>query len=87
MCRITKKNKRRTVVCQRCHNILRDVPASTYVVNDEAFELSKNLITPFTGSLRAHQMNDSFIFFLNQVRNRIEMSIARLRGKLGLLYV
>ena len=82
-----KTNDALSFVNAGCRKILRDMPASTYVVGDEAFELSKILMTPFTGSLRAHQLDDSFIFFLNQARNRIEMSIARLSGELGFLYV
>jgi len=57
-----KTNDALSFVNAGCRKILRDVPASTYVVCDEAFDLSRNLITPFTGSQTANPLNDSFIF-------------------------
>jgi len=44
-----KTNDALSFVNAGCHKILRDMPADTYSVGDAAFELSENLITPFTG--------------------------------------
>ena len=57
-----KTNDALSFVNAGCRKILRDIPASTYVVGDEAFKFSKDLIMPFTGSLRANPLGDSFIF-------------------------
>ena len=69
------------------HTILRDMPAGIYFIGDAAFELSEKLITPFTGSQRANPLNDCFNFFLSQARIRIEMSFARLSGKVRFCYM
>jgi len=82
-----KTNDALSFVNARCHTILRDMPAGTFFVGDAAFELSENLITPFTGSQRANPLNDSFNFFLSQARIRIEMSFARLSGKFRFCYM
>jgi len=54
-----KTNDALSFVDAGCHKILRDMPASTYFVGDAAFELSENLITPFTGSQRANPLKYS----------------------------
>ncbi len=43
-----------------CHEILGDMPTGTYFVGNATFELSENLITPFTGSKTANLLNDTF---------------------------
>ena len=77
-----KTNDAMSFVNAGCHEILNDMPAGIYFVGDVAFELSEKLITPFTGSQRANPLNDSFNFYFIQARIRIEISFARLSGKL-----
>jgi len=55
--------------------------AGTYFFGDAAFDLSENLITPFTCSMRGNLLNGSFNVFLSQARIRIEMPFARLSGR------
>jgi len=82
-----KTNDALSFVNAGCHKSLRDMPACTCFVDDAAFELSENLITPFTGSQRANPLNDSFNLFLSQARIRIEMFFARLSGKFRFCYM
>ena len=70
-----------------CHEILRDLPFDTYFVGDAVFELSENLITPFTGPQRENNLNNSFNFFLSQARIRIGISFTRLSSKFRFSYM
>ena len=43
-------------------------------VGDAAYELTKHLLTPCTGSQWSDQGEDAFNFYLSQVQIRIEMA-------------
>jgi len=57
-----KTNDALSFVNAGCHEILRDMPAGTYFVGGAAFDLSENLIKPFTGPQMANTLKNSFNF-------------------------
>jgi hypothetical protein len=51
------------------------------VVGDNAYVCTEHLITPFMGSSNLNSENDSYNFFLSQLRIRVEMAFGRLIAK------
>ena len=57
------------------------LPLGSFVVGDAAYMLSDKCITPFTGSQLLNPTKDAYIYFLSQVRIRIEMAFGLLTTK------
>ena len=53
---------------------IKGLPPGCFFLGDAAYTLSENLLIPFTGSQRDVPENDSFNFYLSQLRIRIEMT-------------
>jgi hypothetical protein len=52
---------------------------------DNAYPLSKKIITPFKGAQLGPTFNSSFNYRLSQIRNRVELSFGRLTKKFRML--
>ncbi|MGH3053428.1 MAG: HARBI1 family protein [Gaiellaceae bacterium] len=61
------------------------LPPGTFVVGDNAYTPSENLLTPFSGSQRDNPKNNNFNFFLSQLRIKIEMAFGLLTNKWRIL--
>jgi hypothetical protein len=61
------------------------LPPSMYGVADAAYTLSENILIPFTGAERFDPFNDSFNYYLSQLRIRVEMAFGRLVNKFRIL--
>ena len=48
------------------NKILQLLPKGAYFVGDAAYELSDQLIIPFTGPQRDNHINDAFNFFISK---------------------
>ena len=57
------------------------LPLGKYVIADNAYVCSDKLLTPYHGEERRDPANDTFNFFLSQLRIRIEMSFGMLVNK------
>jgi hypothetical protein len=60
------------------------LPIGKYVIGDNAYVCSENLLTPFSGQQRLESAKDSYNFYLSQLRIRIEMTFGRSVNKWGL---
>jgi hypothetical protein len=60
---------------------IESLPPWYFVVGDNAYVCTEHLITPFMGSSRLSSENDSYNFFLSQLRIRVEMAFGRLITK------
>ena len=60
---------------------LDSLPDKYYLVGDNAYPLSNNLIVPFSGSMKQRPYNCTYNFNLSQMRIRIEMTFGRLINK------
>ena len=56
-----------------------------YAVADAAYTLSESILIPFTGSDRLDKAQDSFNYYLSQLRIRVEMAFGRLVNKFRIL--
>jgi hypothetical protein len=54
--------------------LVEQLPTATYVVGDNAYQVTEDLLTPFSGSQKGFIWNDSFNFHLSQVRIKIEQT-------------
>ena len=60
---------------------LDELPSKYFIVADNAYSLSHNLLVPFCGGQKADDYNDSYNFHLSQLRIRVEMALGRLTTK------
>jgi DDE superfamily endonuclease len=60
------------------------LPMGKYGIADNAFVCTDHLLTPFPGTQRHEPGNDTYNFFLSQVRIRIEMTFGIFMSKWGL---
>jgi hypothetical protein len=66
--------------------MIENLPLGLYFLADAAFPLGERLLTPFVGSQRhINPYNDSFNFYLSQLRIRVEMAFGRLVNKFRIL--
>jgi hypothetical protein len=61
------------------------LPMNRYIVADAAYPVSEKLLVPFTGSQRNNLNNDTFNFFLSQLRIRVEQAFGLLTNKWRIL--
>lgn len=62
-----------------------NLPLGLYGVADAAYTLSENMLIPFTGVERLDPAQDSFNYYLSQLRIRVEMAFGRLVNKFRIL--
>ena len=62
------------------------LPDGLYGVADAAYTLSENILIPFTGAQRSDPAQDSFNYYLSQLRIRVEMAFGRLVNKFRILH-
>ena len=60
---------------------LSTLKAGYFIAGDNAYPLLKNLLIPFSGSNARLDENDTYNFYLSQLRIRIEMAFGRLTCK------
>jgi hypothetical protein len=61
---------------------IEELPIGRYVVGDNAYICTEHLLTPFAGEQKKESaVNDSFNFYLSQLRIRIEMTFGRFVNK------
>jgi len=60
---------------------IQNLPLGKYVIGDNAYVCTENLLTPFSGSEKNDKQKDAYNFYLSQIRIRIEMSFGRLVNK------
>jgi hypothetical protein len=65
--------------------VLESLPLGRYAVADAAYTLSEHILIPFTGSDRLDSAQDSFNYYLSQLRIRVEMAFGRLVNKFRIL--
>ncbi len=61
------------------------LPPGMYCVADAAYTLQENLLVPFTGLDRTDPSNDSFNFYMSQLRICVEMAFGPLTNKFRIL--
>jgi hypothetical protein len=63
--------------CTALKEALNNLPYGLYMVGDAAYTPWERMLIPLVGSQRLDPVNDTYNFYLSQVRIRIEMSFAR----------
>ena len=58
-----------------------NLPAGKFIVGDNAYTCSENLLTPFSGGARINKKHDVYNFYLSQMRIRIECTFGRCVNK------
>ena len=61
--------------------VLESPPLGCYAVADAGYTLSEHILIPFTGSDRLDPVQDSFNYYLSQMRIHVEMAFGRLVNK------
>jgi hypothetical protein len=61
------------------------LPFGTYLIGDAAYSVSEKMLVPFTGSQQSNPSNDAHIFYLSQLRIRIEMAFGLMTNKWRIL--
>ena len=67
--------------CLKLRKWLDNLPPEYFVVGDNAYTLTDNLLIPFSGSSKSSLYNSVYNFYLSQLRIRIEMAFGRLTTK------
>jgi hypothetical protein len=65
--------------------IIEKLPPGFYIVGDAAYMLTEHVLVPFTGGDRQSPENDTYNFYLSQLRIRIEMAFGLLTNKWRIL--
>ena len=60
---------------------LEDLPDKYFLVGDNAYQCTRKVVIPFSGADKNIPENDSFNFYLSQLRTRIEMTFGLLTTK------
>jgi hypothetical protein len=60
---------------------IESLPPWYFVAGDDAYVCTEHLLTPFMGSDHFNPVNDSYNFFLSQLRVYVEMAFGRLVTK------
>ena len=66
---------------QRLRTWLSNLSSGYFIAGDNAYPLLKNLLIPFSGAAAREEINDTYNFYLSQLRIRIEMTFGRLTCK------
>ncbi len=73
-------------IAQALKAVLDSLIPGLYFLDDAAFPLGETLLMPFVGVQRhSDPYNDSFNFYLSQLRIRVEMAFGRLVNKFRIL--
>lgn len=56
-------------------------PIGRYIIGDNAYVCTENLLTPFSGKDKQDATKDAYNFYVSQLRIRIEMAFGRMTGK------
>ena len=72
-------------MCGRLMEVINDLPLGRYMLGDAAYTLSERLLIPFSGPSCNKKQNDTFSFYLSQVRIRIEMAFGMLVNRFRIL--
>ena len=65
-------------------SLVEALPAGTYILGDNAYQVSENILTPFSGSQKDNIWNDSFNFHLSQLRIKIEQTFGIFNSRWGI---
>jgi hypothetical protein len=71
--------------CTNLHAWLRTLPSSYFIVGDNAYSLSNQILTPFKGQQKQDVYNSSYNFYLSQLRIRVEMAFGRMTTKFRIM--
>ena len=71
--------------CTRLHSWMTTLPSSYFIVGDNAYTLSNQILTPFKGQQKEDVYNSSFNFYLSQLRIRVEIAFGRMTTKFRIL--
>ena len=63
------------------YNLVQDLPDGCFVVGNNAWVLTSNLIIPYSGKNKQDSEKDAFNFFLSQLHIRIEQAFGLLVAK------
>jgi hypothetical protein len=63
---------------------INSLPIGNYVIGNNAYVCSENLLTPFSGQQRLESAMDSYNFYLSQLQICIEMTFGQFVNKWGL---
>lgn len=66
--------------------LIESLPPGYYVLGDNAYMCSDHMLVPFPGRLTPGEMQDTFNFYLSQLRVRVENCFARLVGTWGIFW-
>jgi DDE superfamily endonuclease len=66
-------------------NLISNLPGGYYVIGDNTYVCSENLLTVYSGYSRNDPTNDTFNFYLSQLRIRIEMAVDLLKTEWRIL--
>ena len=72
-------------MCGSLPDVISNLPPGLFIVGDAAYSLSDKVLIPFTGSQADVKENDTFNFYLSQVRIRIEMAFGLLVNRFRIL--
>jgi hypothetical protein len=61
--------------------LIDSLPLGRYVIGDNAYVCNEHMLTPFPGVQRLQPRNDSYNFYLSQLRIRIEMTFGRFMNR------
>ena len=67
--------------CTTLRQWLDQLPDAYFLLGDNAYPLSDDLLIPFSGSLRDLPLNDAYNFYLSQLRIRVEQAFGFLTNK------
>ena len=62
-------------------SFVEDLPVGKFIIGDAAYTVGEHLLTPFSGGSRIRRENDTYNYFLSQLRIRIEMTFGRCMNK------
>jgi hypothetical protein len=63
---------------------INSLPVGKYVIGNNAYVCTENLLTPFSGQQRLQPAKDSYNYYLSQSRIRIKMTFGQFKNKWGL---
>jgi hypothetical protein len=71
--------------CSTLKTWLASLPSQYFIVGDNAYPLSNQLLTPFKGKQKLDTYNSSYNFYLSQLRIRVEMAFGRMTTKFRIM--
>jgi len=67
--------------CQELRRWLQDLPPKYFLIGDNAYTLTSQMLIPFSGSDKHSKDHDTYNYYLSQMRMRIEMAFGLLTTK------